>query len=72
MLVKWNTECPIVSWSSTIDHKRQGNRETDSLHSLEDVPSVPWGATWGHQGRERQDIENMPLLGLVGEVLWGS
>ena len=67
----------MVSCSSTIDHKRKGNREDYHSPVLEEVhaicPKGPHGEVKsGYRQRERQDQGHMPLLGSEGRVFWGS
>lgn len=51
MLVKWSTECRMVSYGSTTDHKRNWNKELYYSQVLEEVTGMPQGVMWGGQGR---------------------
>ena len=59
-LLKCSTGCWMVSHGSTIDHKRNWNREMYYSQVMEEVPSMPWGATWGSQGIIETDKDAEP------------
>lgn len=57
LFAKWSTECQIMSHGSTIEHKRNSNKdicphnEKEITILLEKLHSMPWGTTWGSQDR---------------------